>query len=220
MAPFNKFAWLRRVLADAQIPDGQRAVLAFLAIEYADQNGTNIHVRQVTVAEQMGAAERTVRRAFKAGRDMRYLSLTQTRQRGRAHRGADYYRLSYPSELPATQACIDAEIAATDDTNSGQKCTEIAANANSVTCEKVPDKRVFNQGSKQGSDPPPEFCPQHPRGTRDDCGACGTARVAHAAWKQDLKAARRAEIDACPDCDHNGLRETSDGMTRCHGGEP
>lgn len=74
-------------------------------------------------------------------------------------------------------------------------------------------------GSSQvGEQPPPSrFCENHPNGTAESCGPCGTARRAFGDWerraaadaesaKQARRQAVKAAIAACPDCDPNGLR--------------
>ncbi|ODR06420.1 hypothetical protein BHQ21_11565 [Mycobacterium sherrisii] len=69
--------------------------------------------------------------------------------------------------------------------------------------------------------PPSPYCADHPRGTPKGCNACGDARRAREAWDQEQaahidaeRAAIRAEINACPECDQNGLTEPEEGPTR------
>ena len=67
----------------------------------------------------------------------------------------------------------------------------------------------FAEEQDNDTEPPP--CPRHPNGTGDNCGACGTARRNHDAWKRrrldslnELKAGIRQQIDACNNCDPYG----------------
>lgn len=70
--------------------------------------------------------------------------------------------------------------------------------------------------------PPPPHCPKHPGGTDTPCRACGAARQQHETWtanqtraEVDRRAAFRAEIANCPDCDDHGWTDTDTGVTRC-----
>ena len=73
-----------------------------------------------------------------------------------------------------------------------------------------------------GNDPPPKFCPKHmPDGTPEACGACGAHRQRRIDWDAERnrteatrRAAFRAEVRACPDCDDNGLTD-DDAPVRC-----
>ncbi|WP_052067984.1 hypothetical protein [Rhodococcoides fascians] len=68
-----------------------------------------------------------------------------------------------------------------------------------------------HQSATAESNPPSPNCSIHPKGTEKPCRACGDARLAREAWDAahvvDHKAIRRAAIDACEWCDHNGIRE-------------
>lgn len=77
----------------------------------------------------------------------------------------------------------------------------------------VPVQYQFSSpvGGSVGEEPPPEFCPKHPNGTPDPCGDCRTRRQRREAWTQQHDtarrahaAARRAELDGCPDCCGSG----------------
>lgn len=75
--------------------------------------------------------------------------------------------------------------------------------------------------STAATSPPSPYCVDHPQGTPKSCNACGGARRAREAWDQEQaahidaeRAAIRAEISACPDCDQNGLTEPEEGPTR------
>lgn len=78
-------------------------------------------------------------------------------------------------------------------------------------------------GGHLGEAPPKKTCDEHPDGTYERCGPCGTARQRYEAWEADQAAAdaeerrkRRAAIDGCPYCDESGIREMSDDtVTRC-----
>lgn len=66
---------------------------------------------------------------------------------------------------------------------------------------------------RPSNEPPPRTCSRHPGGTPDRCGACATAKQLRADWDRadetrqaEIRRARRELIDACEECDHNGLR--------------
>lgn len=69
---------------------------------------------------------------------------------------------------------------------------------------------------------PAETCPKHPNGSSQPCGPCRQARRSFEAWTDaqaaadaERRATRRKQIDACPYCDDNALREIPGGVTRC-----
>lgn len=102
----------------------------------------------------------------------------------------------------------------------------LAAEPEPLDFESVPDpddvhpsQTVNDNGN--GASPPSPYCARHPHGTTANCARCGAAREKREAWDREQaaridveRAAIRAEIRACPECDHNGLTEPDDGPTR------
>lgn len=94
--------------------------------------------------------------------------------------------------------------------------------------QRVPDQRDDRlpqtgngNGNSNAPSPPSPYCARHPQGTPANCAACGAARKEREAWDQEQavridaeRAAIRAEIHACPECDQNGLTEPEEGPTR------
>ena len=70
---------------------------------------------------------------------------------------------------------------------------------------------------------PPAKCPAHINDpSPPPCRACGDCRRHHDAWKaardlrrRELAEQRRALIDHCNDCDHNGMVDVGSGLSRC-----
>lgn len=94
--------------------------------------------------------------------------------------------------------------------------------------DQIPEPQSSNlnpEGEPLDGDvePPGEFCPTHPNGTTDPCGACGTAKRMNRAWherqSQRAEAARaaiRRAIGDCTQCDSKGFAPVGDGMVaRC-----
>ena len=54
---FDKFDWIKTILADGQIPDGERLVLVGTAIWYVRYGEDEFCVRQTTVAERMAVSD-------------------------------------------------------------------------------------------------------------------------------------------------------------------
>ncbi|AFM19463.1 hypothetical protein Mycch_4765 [Mycolicibacterium chubuense NBB4] len=84
-----------------------------------------------------------------------------------------------------------------------------------------PSQTVNGNSDSNATSPPSPYCARHPNGTTTNCAPCGVARKQREAWDQELaavidaeRAAIRAEISACPDCDQNGLTEPEEGPTR------
>jgi hypothetical protein len=84
-------------------------------------------------------------------------------------------------------------------------------------------RQSVNGNDNALSTPPSPYCARHSEGTTANCAPCGTARKKRATWEQAQaagldaeRAAVRAEISACLDCDQNGLTEPDDGPSlRC-----
>lgn len=56
------------------------------------------------------------------------------------------------------------------------------------------ERGAVEQGDASGDAEPPEFCPEHPKGTSSKCGPCGDARRRHMAWER----ARRDNVPRVP----------------------
>jgi hypothetical protein len=113
----DKFTWIKTILADGQIPDGERLVLVGTAIWFVRYGEDEFCVRQTTIAERMAVSVVTVKRAMKRAKHIGYIQLAQPRQRGSGHHKADGHRLALPPEIGSNLTPIDAEIGVTDDRN-------------------------------------------------------------------------------------------------------
>ena len=90
------------------------------------------------------------------------------------------------------------------------------------TSSVVTSRRGVTESNARESEPPSK-CSKHINHTNPpNCGACADARRRHEAWQaaqQENQLAERrrirAERNACPYCDENGMRETPTGVARC-----
>ncbi|QQW36880.1 hypothetical protein [Mycobacterium marinum] len=99
-----------------------------------------------------------------------------------------------------------------------------AAEPEPLDVETVPDPDNAHPSQTvngNATSPPSPYCARHPNGTPANCAACGAAREKREAWDQEQaaridaeRAAIRAEISACPECDQNGFTEPDEGPTR------
>ncbi|GAB3225533.1 hypothetical protein [Mycolicibacterium hippocampi] len=84
-----------------------------------------------------------------------------------------------------------------------------SAGAPDVRDDSTPSTAAAND------DPPPRFCPEHPRGTREKCGACQQHREKRRIWDREHEARLRAEakalMAACQWCDEGGWVLDADG---------
>ena len=95
------------------------------------------------------------------------------------------------------------------------------------SCSLVTSSGGVTESNARTSEPPPQFCSNHPTGTDKPCRPCGRARQAYEAWEQqaqsdELESKRRQRqqrldaIAACPECDENGfIDDGADGLRRC-----
>lgn len=101
-----------------------------------------------------------------------------------------------------------------------------AAEPEPLDVESVPDpdnahpSQTLNDNSNATS-PPSPYCPRHPQGTTTSCPPCRDARKQREAFDKERaaridaeRAAIRAEISACSECDQNGLTEPDEGPAR------
>jgi hypothetical protein len=225
----DKYRWINTVMADARMTEGERFVLVCIAVRYVLNGDDVFRVKQTTIAERCAISDRTVRAALTHAKELAYLVVSQQRQRGPGHHRADEHRLTLPeiqadmagysaSELPEDSSGNTTGLPERNDRITGSKCTELPEAATSVTCENV-TPNGFIDGSGDGSGPASPFCPDHqPHGTTENCPACGRARVAFQAdelarkeAEKTARAAIRAAIDNCNDCDAYGrLDDQSD----------
>ena len=94
--------------------------------------------------------------------------------------------------------------------------------SNPIHIPLVTSRRGVTESNARESEPPSK-CSKHINHTDPPpCGACADARRRHEAWQaaqQENQLAERrrirAERNACPYCDDNGMRETPTGLLRC-----
>ncbi len=218
-----KFDWIWALGRETRMTDGERYVLTLTALRSAHPQTLEFCVRQSTVAENFTVSVRLVKMAWAAGREYGYITLVAKRKRGTGRHGADTYRLTIPTELGAHCAPINSELGAQNDRVGCTDRTELGARPDAVNSENVtPTWSLNGLGMVAAAAPPPEpsrHCQRHPAGTTDNCGACGTARKEHEAWKtrnsEHLKVAgdqRRQAIAECPLCDEAGWLLDDDGL--------
>lgn len=80
------------------------------------------------------------------------------------------------------------------------------------------------------AEPPSMFCTDHPEGTEEPCGPCGTAKMRYKAWTEAklagevaTRAARAEAVRECLWCDESGIRldvDTGRPLGRCDHTEP
>jgi hypothetical protein len=239
--PPNKFDWLKAVYAhrgstkDDRFTDGEKSVLAYVAI-FGVLNGSDTFcTRQSTIAANCGSSLRTVSSAITRGKDLGYLTVTRTHKPGWGCHGADELRLTLPKSC-ADYAYDSTEWSADYAHDSGESYAPIApSHVQDMHIHK--EERVFNNGSLKeagvdssgnmaagnNSRPPP--CPKHPDGTKHDqpCRRCMEIRK----WNEQHKADRlerqrqqrraaKAVIEACGICDGTGWVEAdNDAVRKC-----
>jgi hypothetical protein len=96
--PFDKFAWLRAVLADDVVTLGEKAVLSYVAVFDVRNGSDTFCVRQDTIASRCATSESTVSRAIRHAKRLGYLALAQSRKPGWGQHGADVLRLTLPEK--------------------------------------------------------------------------------------------------------------------------
>lgn len=224
----NKFDWLRAVyITDRSIiTDGEKAVLAYVAIFDVLNGGDTFCVRQETIAANTRVSESTVSRALRRAKLLGFLTVSRPRKRGTGSHGADELRLTL-TELPVNLTTNSPELPVNLTTNS----PELPVKSARVT--RQIDGYIKEDGSLHGSlkeagdeSPQPPTCLRHPDGPDHDhnCRACKRVRE----WRENQQTndrerqrqqnrSRRAAIDACTlGCDDNGLIERPDGnMRKC-----
>ena len=130
-------------------------------------------------------------------------------------------------DSPHVPISVEGEEGGEGDGSSGQPAATLLdgelANSEPATPEanrpaNVPPTQLTTQ---LATSPPSPYCARHPQGTTANCAACGAARKEREAFDQEQaalidaeRAAIRAEISACPECDQNGFTEPDDGPTR------
>lgn len=106
-----RFDWLRALARDRRMSHGEtKNILTFIVLNNMKMGDDTFCVRQVTVAENLGVAARTVRRTYRRAMRLGYLELSEERQRGRGHHKADTYRLTLPEIGSRPSTCSDDEI--------------------------------------------------------------------------------------------------------------
>lgn len=114
--PF-KFVWFDAVYAESRFTDGEKAVLAYIAVLKVSTGGDTFCIRQSTLAGQCGICRRTVSSAVTRAKRLGYLTVSRPRARGWGRQGANELRLSLPK--------LSAEFAP----NSAESCEESAHNS-------------------------------------------------------------------------------------------
>jgi hypothetical protein len=162
-------------------------------------------VRQATIAENCGTDVRTVKRAYRALRDGRWIELVARRGR---QSGVDQYRLRFPdgTELGDTNGPSPVEgdgPRGHERSTKGTPTVTLGDTAEPASSEND-DLKGIGKGIGEGGcgadataapapadsfwnfnddDPePPRYCPRHPNGTEADCRACGRYGRKHDAW--------------------------------------
>jgi hypothetical protein len=95
----NKFAWLKAVYAAPRkigFTDGEKAVLAYVAVFSVLAGHDTFCVRQSTLAGHCGTSQRTVNAAIVRAKSLGYLAVSRERERGVGRNGADELRLTAP----------------------------------------------------------------------------------------------------------------------------
>jgi hypothetical protein len=235
---FDKFGWLRTVYATPEFKDGEKAVLAFVAVFSVMTGCTTFCVRQETLAEHCGVSKSTVNRALRRGKNLGYLAVSRRRKSGSGCHGADELRLALPkSHVKLTTDSEKSDVKLT--TNSGQShvqlTTDSAKSHVNLTSEHIEERtrQVFKENSSlkeagaastvrpaPESQRPPPICSKHPDGPDHDepCRACKRWRE----WREQEQArtaesqrqeprARSAVRDACCLCDEAGWLLGDDG---------
>ncbi|WP_219067111.1 helix-turn-helix domain-containing protein [Candidatus Mycobacterium methanotrophicum] len=226
---FTKFDWLRTVYGQPEFKDGEKAVLAYVAVFSVMTGGNTFRVRQDTLAERCGVSESTVYRAMKRGKDLGYLAMSRRRKSGTGCHGADELRLTLPeSPVKLTTDSQKSPVnMTTDSAESPVKFTRVTrqidgyirnnSSLHSSLKEKGPASKLVPAAD---SHRPPPICSKHPDGPNHDepCRPCKRWRE----WQEQEQArtaesqreavrARNAVRDACSLCDEAGWLYGDDG---------
>lgn len=222
----RKFEWMARVLEDKRLRGDAARILVYCALQFERQ--LRFSVRQETVAAKLGVRRQTVGAALKRGQECGWLALDAERTRGRAHRNADAYRLTFGIGAQA-RTYSDPEIGARGGQKYVRETGVIGAGFSAASREDDTLQVYPGNTSRCGARPrPDEYCPKHmPDGTVDDCGLCARARKRAERWDReqeqlaaDEMAARKARRMACTLCDEEGWLR-ADPELRCdHGVAP
>ena len=245
MTPERRRLWVRAVLGCLDITAAQKTVL--IALEtFADyRDGTNAHPGEGNLAQICGLTTRAVRTALAKAQDLGFIERTGA-PNSRVGRAA-VYRLTAPDATTGTAVPVNNFTTGTavpvnnsttgtavhHDRNGHDTTTGTAvpptlqppSNHHGVSPQSGTSPRDDHDGTHT-DEPPSRFCDRHPHGTRDDCGGCGNARTAFAAWKAAHNAAaadgaraaelerrrRRQLIENCPHCDDFGR---TDDLEKC-----
>lgn len=188
--------WRRTVFGHEELTPAQRLVL--LALEsFADwPDGTNARPGVARLAGICGMEVCAVKRALKRGRE---LGLIQQTARANPRRGlAATHRLVSQTDSTCTAVHLEQDFKVARD--------EFLGSPNGVSrCTAVPPTYTDQSIGTEG---PPRFCSQHPDGTEESCGPCGTARRNRKHWESEKadrdRQAREARKRAREDCRHCG----------------
>jgi hypothetical protein len=99
-----KFDWIHAVATDPRIGVTERFILTQIGVYYVTSGTDFFCVRQTTVADKFAVGERSVKKAFAAGRRLGYLVLDEPRKRGAGHHGGNRYRLVIPAQAAPNSA--------------------------------------------------------------------------------------------------------------------
>lgn len=217
----DKFGWLRAVYADRTFSDGEKAVLAYVAIFDVLNGGNTFCIRQDTIAEHCVTSESTVSRAIRRAKRLGYLSVSRMRKPGWGHHGADELRLTLPeSPVNLTANSAESPVKSKRVTRQIDEYIKEYGSLHSSLKEAGAESPV-----KLTTDPsPPPKCPKHPDGPHHDenCRDCMRWRK----WKEQQQAndaerqrqqrqAVKVVIDACPLCDEHGFIDEGNAVRRC-----
>lgn len=230
--PFDKFAWLRAVLADDVVTLGEKAVLSYVAVFDVRNGSDTFCVRQDTIASRCATSESTVSRAIRHAKRLGYLAVAQSRKPGWGQHGADVLRLTLP-EKSSVKLTTDSP------GRNGESPVKLTADsaASPVNLAKVVrqiDGYIKEYGSLNGplkgggeesqvnstaDSLRPPTCPKHPDGPNHDenCWRCAKVRKCHqqqtsdeAERQRESRRAAKAAIESCTICDGTGWVATND----------
>jgi hypothetical protein len=176
---FDKFAWLRAVLADDVVTLGKKAVLAYVAVFDVRNGSDTFCVRQHTIASRCATSESTVSRAIRHAKRLGYLTVAQSRKPGWGQHGADVLRLMLPEKSPVN---LTTDSPAWNGESSGKLTADSAESPVDLTkVARQIDGYIKEYGSLYGSlkergeesqvnlmteSPRPPRCPKHPDGSK------------------------------------------------------
>jgi hypothetical protein len=230
--PFNKFAWLRAVLADDAVTLGEKAVLSYVALFDVRNDSDTFCVRQHTLASHCATSESTVSRAIRHAKRLGYLAVAQSRKPGWGQHGADVLRLTMPDKSSLKSTTDSPGWNGESPANLTVDSAESPVNPMKVT-RQIGDY-IKEYGSLDGflkgggeesqvnltaDSPRPPTCPKHPDGPNHDenCWRCGQVRKWHqqqaadqAERQRESRRAAKAVIEACTICDGTGWVDTND----------